>query len=349
MERVCWVEDPNTRFIRAQGIVGVGVAHPHVHIIVPGGASAGPTALDRMPPWVLPARPGPLALVPPPVPWSISAAYHAGQLQFFGDLTAALADAIAFSDYLAPLRRTEWVGLRQAAIRRPGGGAGLSGPATPTVSPSPTAVSSRSTTPGSLSNGRTTVTRRATHGKVMTPPSTSSSAASLIHVLPSSSTASDTTACSPMAAAPRTSPGPGDCSTCLPPPQLADTDDADGGETAVDRLSLPVLWRAHDHHRDVRARLHRDIIQRSASGSTARDRHQIRITVPSLLPGTGGSIVHPPPPRSTHHHDIATRRRAALPIAVQIALLGTVDPARRTPPPIPAMPGPMQPTSRLAR
>jgi hypothetical protein len=25
MERVKWVEDPNTRFIRAQGIVGVGV------------------------------------------------------------------------------------------------------------------------------------------------------------------------------------------------------------------------------------------------------------------------------------------------------------------------------------
>ena len=28
MERVKWVEDPNTRFIRAQGIVGVGVSIP---------------------------------------------------------------------------------------------------------------------------------------------------------------------------------------------------------------------------------------------------------------------------------------------------------------------------------
>jgi hypothetical protein len=28
MERVKWIEDPNTRFIRAQGIVGVGVTIP---------------------------------------------------------------------------------------------------------------------------------------------------------------------------------------------------------------------------------------------------------------------------------------------------------------------------------
>ena len=47
----------------------------------------------------------------------LSAAYHAGQLQFFGDLTA-LADAKAFDDHLAPLRRAEWV----VYAKRPFGG-----------------------------------------------------------------------------------------------------------------------------------------------------------------------------------------------------------------------------------
>ena len=47
----------------------------------------------------------------------LSAAYLAGQLQFFGDLIA-LANAKAFNDHLAPLRRTEWV----VYAKRPFGG-----------------------------------------------------------------------------------------------------------------------------------------------------------------------------------------------------------------------------------
>ena len=45
------------------------------------------------------------------------AAYHTGQLQFFGH-PAALADPKAFKDYLAPLRKTEWV----VYAKRPFGG-----------------------------------------------------------------------------------------------------------------------------------------------------------------------------------------------------------------------------------
>jgi hypothetical protein len=47
----------------------------------------------------------------------LSAAYFAGQLQFFGDLIA-LTDTKAFNDRLAPLRRTDWV----VYAKRPFGG-----------------------------------------------------------------------------------------------------------------------------------------------------------------------------------------------------------------------------------
>ena len=83
--------------------------HPHVHCIVPGGGiSARRQALGRLPAgFFLPVRvlsrlfrrlflEGLLAL------------HVAGELQFFTDL-AGLKDADAFSAYLAPLRKTEWV------------------------------------------------------------------------------------------------------------------------------------------------------------------------------------------------------------------------------------------------
>ncbi len=47
----------------------------------------------------------------------LSAAYLAGQLQFFGN-QAALADPKAFKDHVAPLRRSEWV----VYAKRPFGG-----------------------------------------------------------------------------------------------------------------------------------------------------------------------------------------------------------------------------------
>lgn len=92
--------------------------HPHVHIIVPGGGIA-PDGLR----WVS-ARAG--FFLPVRVLSrlfrrlfldKLTAAYHAGRLQFFGD-QSALADPKAFGDWLVPLRKAEWV----VYAKRPFGG-----------------------------------------------------------------------------------------------------------------------------------------------------------------------------------------------------------------------------------
>src|ERR1700741_1774056 len=83
--------------------------HPHVHMIVPGGGFS----LDGTK-WVA-CRPG--FFLPVRVLSrlfrrlfldKLAAAHAAGRLKFFGD-HAALAAAQAFTKYLAPLRKTEWV------------------------------------------------------------------------------------------------------------------------------------------------------------------------------------------------------------------------------------------------
>jgi hypothetical protein len=83
--------------------------HPHVHGIVPGGGLA--LDADR---WV-PCRPG--FLLPVRVLSrlfrrrfleALAAAHGRGQLQCFGEF-APLTDAAAFAQWLAPLRKIEWV------------------------------------------------------------------------------------------------------------------------------------------------------------------------------------------------------------------------------------------------
>jgi hypothetical protein len=83
--------------------------HPHVHMIVPGGG----ISLDGKR-WVA-CRPG--FFLPVRVLSrlfrrlfldKLAAAHAAGRLNFFGD-HAALAATQAFTAYLAPLRKTEWV------------------------------------------------------------------------------------------------------------------------------------------------------------------------------------------------------------------------------------------------
>jgi hypothetical protein len=83
--------------------------HPHVHGIVPGGGLA--LDADR---WV-PCKPG--FFLPVRVLSrlfrrrfleELQNAHRAGQLRFFGEY-AALSDAAAFADWLAPLRQVEWV------------------------------------------------------------------------------------------------------------------------------------------------------------------------------------------------------------------------------------------------
>jgi len=83
--------------------------HPHVHIIVPGGGISpdGEHWTACRPGFFLPVRVL-SRLFRRRFLEQITAEYHEGQLQFFGN-QAALADHKAFKDYLAPLRRAEWV------------------------------------------------------------------------------------------------------------------------------------------------------------------------------------------------------------------------------------------------
>ncbi len=92
--------------------------HPHVHIIVPGGGISpdGERWIACRPGFFLPVRVL-SRLFRRLFLEQLSAAYHAGQLQFFGN-QATLADATAFKAHLAPLWKAEWV----VYAKRPFGG-----------------------------------------------------------------------------------------------------------------------------------------------------------------------------------------------------------------------------------
>ena len=83
--------------------------HPHVHMIVPGGGIAldGKRWVACRPCFFLPVRVL-SRLFRRLFLDKLAAAHAAGRLKFFGD-HAALAAAQAFTAYLAPLRKTEWV------------------------------------------------------------------------------------------------------------------------------------------------------------------------------------------------------------------------------------------------
>jgi hypothetical protein len=83
--------------------------HPHVHCIVPGGgiSSDGKRWISCRPGFFLPVRVL-SRLFRRLFLEGLRASHDAGELQFFTDL-AALKDAGAFSNYLTPLRKTEWV------------------------------------------------------------------------------------------------------------------------------------------------------------------------------------------------------------------------------------------------
>ncbi len=92
--------------------------HPHVHIIVPGGGISpdGERWIACRPGFFLPVRVL-SRLFRRLFLEHLSAAYHAGQLQFFGS-QVALADPKTFKDHLAPLWKAEWV----VYAKRPFGG-----------------------------------------------------------------------------------------------------------------------------------------------------------------------------------------------------------------------------------
>jgi hypothetical protein len=83
--------------------------HPHVHGIVPGGGLSpdGERWVACRPGFFLPVRVL-SRLFRRRFLEELGRAHDSGQLQFFGE-HAALADATAFADWLAPLRQCEWV------------------------------------------------------------------------------------------------------------------------------------------------------------------------------------------------------------------------------------------------
>ncbi len=92
--------------------------HPHVHMIVPGGGISlnGERWMTCRPGFFLPVRVL-SRLFRRLLLEKLIAVHQAGHLKFFGQF-AALADAQAFTTYLAPLRRAEWV----VYAKRPFGG-----------------------------------------------------------------------------------------------------------------------------------------------------------------------------------------------------------------------------------
>ena len=92
--------------------------HPHVHIIVPGGGISldGRQWISCRPGFFLPVRVL-SRLFRRRFLQRLIAAHDAGRLQFFGD-HARLAERNAFTAYLAPSRKTEWV----VYSKRPFGG-----------------------------------------------------------------------------------------------------------------------------------------------------------------------------------------------------------------------------------
>jgi hypothetical protein len=83
--------------------------HPHVHAVVPGGGLApdGKTWIACRPGFFLPVRVL-SRLLRRRFLEELLRLHQAGRLQFFGEY-AALADAKAFAQWLAPLRKCEWV------------------------------------------------------------------------------------------------------------------------------------------------------------------------------------------------------------------------------------------------
>ena len=93
--------------------------HPHVHIIVPGGGiSPDGAALDLLPARLLPPRARALAAVPPAVPGEARRRPRRRPPAVLRRSRASWPSAQAFTAYLAPLRKAEWV----VYAKRPFGG-----------------------------------------------------------------------------------------------------------------------------------------------------------------------------------------------------------------------------------
>ena len=191
--------------------------HPHVHGIVPGGglAADGERWVACRPGFFLPVRVL-SRLFRRRFLEELAAAHRGGRLQFFGE-DAGLVDARAFAQWLAPLRSLRMGRLRQASLRRPGGGARLSVALHPSGGDlEPSLARLRRTRRHLPLEGLPRHRQDALQGDDPRAP-TSSCAASCCTFCPAASTASATTACSPTPAAASISPRHANCCTSFPP------------------------------------------------------------------------------------------------------------------------------------
>ena len=169
---------------------------------------AGRLALDRLHAGLLPVGARAVACSGGCSSKASSRSTKAGRLAFFGGLS--LADDAAFTAAFAPLRGCNWVVY--ASARSPG--RRLCSPicrATPIAARYRTPGSSRWTTRASPSNGRTIGSTNRNEYKTMTLDPAEFIRRFLMHVLPSRSTASAITACSPARRAPATSSASARC------------------------------------------------------------------------------------------------------------------------------------------
>ena len=257
--------------------------HPHVHMIVPGGG----ISLDDTR-WVS-CRPG--FFLPVRVLsrlfrrlflGKLRAAHQAGRLAFFGDRTA-LAEPRAFAAFLAPLHKAEWVVHAKKLFAGP---------------QAVLAYLSRYTHRVAISNRRLISADEAgvtfkwkdyriegpDRYKTMTPPTHEFIRRFLTHVLPkglhrirhyglfaNGNRAANIARARELLAVPsRSKTG-------------RDVRDRRGRRTPRAAASMSLLWRPHDHHRDLRTRLPTETPSRVRYGSH-QDRHLVMPSPPVHQP-----------------------------------------------------------------
>ena len=232
--------------------------HPHVHMIVPGGGLSLDSAR-----WVA-SRSNFLVhvnvlarLFRGKMLAMLMHAHNAGQLTFF-NTHAGLADKRTFKRFIAPLRRIKWVVYCKAPFAGPEQVLRYLSRYTHRV-----AISNRrlvaANTPTSPSAGRTIASTAPAAGRRCGFTRTSSSGASCCTCCPRASTASATTAL--CLRQPRREHRDCPCSpqcrpACRRPAKAAGRH---AGCATCAALLVPALWRSHDRHRGLRARLRAEV------------------------------------------------------------------------------------------
>ena len=232
--------------------------HPHVHMIVPGGGLSLDSAR-----WVA-SRSNFLVhvnvlarLFRGKMLAMLMHAHNAGQLTFF-NTHAGLADKRTFKRFIAPLRRIKWWSIARRRLQGPSRCCAIS-PVTRIVSPSRTAASLQPTTPTSPSAGGYRINGPG-RWKTMRLHPHEFIRRFLLHVLPRASTALRHYGL--FASANRAENIATARALLNVAPPAVDPRKAAGrhaGCAACTALLVPALWRSHDRHRGLRARLRAEV------------------------------------------------------------------------------------------